>query len=187
LDGALDFEQTSFYELDVSAWDGKGGISRSHVRVTVADVIGETSTARLGGAKVLGNKGRDQLNGNIDNDTLGGGSENDTLTGGAGRDTFLFDTAPGKTNVDRIMDFKPREDHIQLDDGIFRKVGKVGVLKKGAFWTGDKAHDRDDRIIYNKKTGALYYDADGNGNGAAVKFAELSKKLALKHADFLIA
>jgi Ca2+-binding RTX toxin-like protein len=150
-------------------------------------VIGEITTARLGGAKVLGNKGGDQLNGNIDNDTLGGGLDNDTLVGGAGSDTFLFDTSPGKSNVDRITDFKPREDHIQLDDAIFRKVGKVGALTKGAFWTGDKAHDRDDRIIYNKKTGALYYDADGSGKAAAVKFAEISKKLALKHSDFLIA
>ena len=187
LNGTLDFEQRSSYALQTTASDGHGGLITRTFTINVSDVIGEISTNRSSNAKLLGNFGRDQLTGNSGNEILGGGLDNDTLTGGAGRDTFLFDTSPSKTNVDRIMDFKPHEDHIQLDDAIFRKVGKVGVLKKGAFWTGTKAHDRDDRIIYNKKTGALYYDADGNGNGAAVKFAELSKKLALKHADFLIA
>jgi serralysin len=32
----------------------------------------------------------------------------------------------------------------------------------------------------------LYYDADGSGSSAAVKFAELSTGLALTHNDFLI-
>jgi Ca2+-binding RTX toxin-like protein len=59
-------------------------------------------------------------------------------------------------------------------------------LKKGAFFAGDKAHDRDDRIIYSKKAGALFYDADGIGTSGQVHFATLSKKPALKYTDFLI-
>jgi len=35
-------------------------------------------------------------------------------------------------------------------------------------------------------TGELFYDADGSGQGAAVKFAVLDNKAALNHTDFLI-
>jgi Ca2+-binding RTX toxin-like protein len=48
------------------------------------------------------------------------------------------------------------------------------------------AADSNDHVIYNKTTGALYYDADGSGATPAVQFAKLSAGLALTHADFLV-
>jgi serralysin len=55
------------------------------------------------------------------------------------------------------------------------------------FWKGAKAHDADDRVIYDPASGALFYDADGTGKAAAVKIAVLSKNLkAMSFRDFLV-
>ena len=51
---------------------------------------------------------------------------------------------------------------------------------------GTAAVDADDWLIYNSSTGALAYDADGAGAGAAVQFAMLSGGLVLQDNDFLI-
>ena len=51
---------------------------------------------------------------------------------------------------------------------------------------GSAALDADDRIIYDQTTGLLYYDADGNGAGAAVLFAGVAGLPALTAADFTV-
>ena len=71
---------------------------------------------------------------------------------------------------------------------MFTKIGKgteaqPGKLTKAMFWTGKAAHDASDRIVYDKASGALYYDADGTGRAAQVKIATLKKGLALTEKD----
>jgi Ca2+-binding RTX toxin-like protein len=51
---------------------------------------------------------------------------------------------------------------------------------------GPAAHDSDDRIIYDSPSGSLFYDSDGTGATAAIKFATLSPSLPLSSADFRI-
>ena len=46
--------------------------------------------------------------------------------------------------------------------------------------------DASDRIVYNTTTGDLYYDRDGNGAAAAIKFATLVTKPAITNADFVV-
>ena len=53
------------------------------------------------------------------------------------------------------------------------------TLKKSFFTIGSSAKDKDDYVIYNNKTGAIYYDYDGSGAGKAVQLASLSKKLKM--------
>lgn len=139
-----------------------------------------------GADRITGGGVVDTLLGNAGNDILNGGKGSDTLTGGAGKDKFLFNSALGASNVDKITDFSVPNDTIQLENAIFKNVGAAGLLKAQAFWTGASAHDASDRIIYNANTGALYYDADGIGAAAAIKFATLSTHLGLTNADFVV-
>ena len=107
--------------------------------------------------------------------------------GGGGADTFVFETKLGSGNVDHITDFAP-EDTIRLVRDVFKALAP-GVLPDAAFKdlgaAGAKI-DADDRILYDRKSGALFYDADGLGKGAAVQFAVLDNKVAITAADFLI-
>ncbi|MEZ0168379.1 Ig-like domain-containing protein [Microvirga sp. TS319] len=133
-----------------------------------------------------GEAGNDTIDGGAGNDLIYGGAGNDVLTGGDGYDTFVFDTPLGPNNVDTITDFNPVYDTIRLDRAAFTAFTKVGTLAVGSFVIGTKALDADDRIIYDSSAGALFYDADGNGAGAAVKFANIGKGLALTYLDFQI-
>jgi serralysin len=102
-------------------------------------------------------------------------------------DTFIFNTKVSvKTKAKKIDDFDVATDTVALSKAVFSKIAKTGELSKAAFWTGSKAHDKSDRVIYNKKTGALSYDADGSGAGKAIKFAQLDKNLKMTADDFLV-
>jgi Ca2+-binding RTX toxin-like protein len=133
---------------------------------------------------LTGDSAANRISGGAGNDTLSGGHGKDVLIGGTGADSFVFNTKLGTTNIDTIDDFNVINDTILLDNDIFTKVGAIGDLTAGAFYTGTAAHDATDRIIYNKATGALFYDADGKGGAAAVQFAVVDAGLALKASHF---
>jgi Ca2+-binding RTX toxin-like protein len=135
-----------------------------------------------------GGSGHDRLFGEYQNDTLLGGIGVDTMSGGAGRDTFVFNTTLGPANVDRITDFRPVDDTIQLENAIFKGLAP-GKLAAAAFHVSTSAvlaHDPSDRIVYHKPSGCLFYDANGNAAGGAVKFAQLAAGLTLTHGDFFV-
>ncbi|MFC3443391.1 beta strand repeat-containing protein [Sphingobium rhizovicinum] len=138
-----------------------------------------------GNNSLWGLGGADRLNGGAGDDLLYGGLGADTLTGGVGSDRFVFDTALGGDNVDRIVDFSGADDTILLDDAVFTGLA-AGGLSTAAFHIGATAADASDRILYDSATGNLSYDADGNGAGAAILFAQLGTGLALTQADFVV-
>ncbi len=132
---------------------------------------------------LIGNSAINQLNGGGGNDTLDGGTGNNTLTGGAGQDIFRLTTAG---HIDAITDFVVVDDTIQLENAVFTALATPGTLAAGQLRIGAQALDANDFIIYNNATGALLYDANGNGAGAAVQIATLSAGLAVTNADFVV-
>jgi Ca2+-binding RTX toxin-like protein len=138
-----------------------------------------------GANSINGGGGNDALFGFGGNDTLNGGVGADLLVGGDGVDTFAFTTALGAANVDAVNDMVAGIDKIALDDAIFTGL-PLGPLAAGAFRSGASAADADDRIIYNPATGALIFDADGNGGGVGVQFATLATGLSLAATDFTV-
>lgn len=149
-----------------------------------------------GSANVLkGLGGNDTLAGGGANDRLSGGAGNDVLRGDTGADRFVFDSTLNDTsNVDTLRDFARGTDKILLDDDLFTNLGIVGTaggvaLTASAFVNGTQAADAGDRIIYDAGTGSLYYDADGQGGAAAVRFAMLgatTHPASLGAGDFLV-
>jgi Ca2+-binding RTX toxin-like protein len=146
----------------------------------------DTLDGGFGRDVLYGGSGNDLFRGLEGKDKLHGGSGKDTVEGGSGSDIFVFDTAlNARTNVDSLPDFRTA-DTIQLENRIFTKLTKNGALSSSAFWTGSAAHDANDRIIYDKSTGYLYYDQDGTGSKAPVLFAMVDPGLALTSRDFYI-
>lgn len=133
-----------------------------------------------------GGKRADVLKGGDGDDRLNGGLGRDVLTGNAGDDTFIFSAKLGAKNADTIRDFVAADDQFQLAHKIFSGLDR-GVLNTGAFVMGSKALAADDRIVFNAKTGALFYDADGSGTEhAAIRFAQVKAGTVLKAGDFFI-
>ncbi len=163
---------------------------------TIENATGGRHADKLQGnsaANVLsGGGGADTLLGGAGDDTLRGGGGNDKLSGGAGSDVFVFDSKTGKSaNVDQLTDFNATYDSIRLDNKIFTELGsgsasRPKMVKADMFVRASKAQDREDRIIYDKTSGALSYDPDGTGAAKAVKIATLDKNLKIGHQDFFV-
>ena len=145
------------------------------------------STAQVPSSLTLtGGRRADVLKGGDGDDRLNGGLGRDVLTGNAGDDTFIFSAKLGAKNADTIRDFVAADDQFQLAHKIFSGLDR-GVLNTGAFVMGSKALAADDRIVFNAKTGALFYDADGSGTEhAAIRFAQVKAGTVLKAGDFFI-
>lgn len=157
-----------------------------------ADVLtgnGAANTIRSmrGNDTLAGAAGTDRLFGGAGADSLNGGSGADAMTGGTGADRFVFASALGGGNVDRVTDFNTAADLILLDNAVFTRLA-VGTLAAGAFRASAAgvATQADDRIIYDTDSGALWYDTNGSASGGAMRFATLDTGLALQAADFRI-
>lgn len=189
-DGAkLDYEQARYHAIAIRATD-QGGLSyEKSFTIDVTDVSREIVWGSTGDDILVGGSGRDTISSGAGNDTLKGGAGHDVLTGGAGRDTFVFNTMPSKArNMDRVLDFSAKDDTIQLENSIFWSLGaRTGALKKAYFAIGAEAKDRNDHVLYDKKTGFLRYDPDGSGDRDAVIIAKLQPKIkGMSHWDFQV-
>ena len=155
--------------------------------------------AGFGGNDVLnGMNGADRLTGGVGNDTLRGMGDDDRLTGGAGldrlegglgkdqltgnqgADAFVFDTVPKNDAADLITDFQPGVDAILLDHTVFTALS-AGPLGGEHFVSrtdigpanSTAGITPDDRILYDRDSGRLYYDSNGSLAGHRVLVAIL--------------
>src|ERR1041384_6276367 len=163
--------------------DGTGSASL----VSIETVIGADGfDDRISGAAAA-----ESLLGGTGNDTLDGRGGNDTLTGGLGADTFAFSTTPGAGNADQVTDFISVTNKLSFDNTVFTALGSAGNFVAGdaRFAAGagfTSGHDASDRIVYDTTTGNLYYDADGNGAGAAQLVATLQGHPSLAATDIAV-
>ena len=173
--------------LSIVANDGRGGTATSTLTLNVENVASITGTAN--NDSLFAGLGNDVISGLAGKDTLNGGLGNDTLTGGAGKDAFVFNTTlDGTPNVDTITDFVHGTDKMQLAKSIMTGLGAVGTLKSADFKLSSASLDASDRVIYNKTTGEVFYDADGSGATPAVVFAIIGTLThpTLTNVDFSI-
>lgn len=181
--------------------DGAGGndtVSYSSAAAAIQVSLATLGPQNTGGAgndslvdfeNLVGGKFDDILTGDGGNNGLNGGLGLDTLTGGGGQDHFVFSNAPDAGNIDTITDFVSGQDALWLDNAVFGGLGAKGKFAAGdaRFFSGAAAHDANDRVIYDPASGSVYYDADGNGAGAAVKVAVLAGHPALAATDVWVS
>ncbi|XQQ06271.1 MAG: FG-GAP-like repeat-containing protein [Leptolyngbya sp. IPPAS B-1204] len=175
-----------------------GAISQT-LNGSYGSIRGTIQADQISGSKgketIDGIAGNDVIVGLDGNDRLNGGFGNDTLTGGKGKDTFTFmsdglnyQTIPFNRSfgVDKITDFTPGQDKIELYRDTFTALGKR--LQFAVVDTKRAAQKNRALITYIPKIGRLYYNANGakSGFGSGGLFADLSDGLVLTAKSFSV-
>ena len=179
-----------------------GTFSTAEVSGTIVGVEGimgsEGNDTILGSRRaesLSGSHGNDYIAGRGGNDRLDGGFGLNTLKGGAGGDEFVFNAINTffesiEVGLNVIEDFT-RRDELLFDNSWFEALGaeaKWGARDERfhAAAGATSGHDANDRLVYNRTTGDLYYDADGNGAEAALLVASLQCAPTLAASDITV-
>ncbi len=165
---------------------GNAGANRLDGKVGndhIAGLDGEDILVGGGGDDILlGGLGNDVLRGGGGTDMLVGGPGRDTLSGAAGADRFRFVDAPIAGLADRITDFAPGQDRIEILLSAFDPSAVTGLsigrlsTQAGRFETNltGQATAGTTRLIYESDTSRLFWDLDGTGPAARVEVALLA-------------
>lgn len=172
--------------VDLAAGTVSGGGTGGAGSATLVSV--ENANGGIYNDRLTGNASANRLFGYNGNDTLNGGAGRDRLEGGAGNDQYVFSATPGTADADTLVGFVSGADKIVLLGFALGADGNFAAgdarFRSGAFSSGQ---DADDRIIYNTGNGQLWYDADGNGSGAAQLIATLQNIPALSATDIVVS
>lgn len=148
------------------------------ITVNIGDLNNETFT---------GSTGIDTLVGTAGDDFIFGKGGKDVMTGGAGKDIFVFDAAPVRRNPATITDFNVTDDTLHISLAALNLKLKAGALSSKNFSNKGRPLDKNDFFYYSKKSGTVFFDADGNGTRKRpVEIAKLDKNLDLTAADFFL-
>ncbi len=166
------------------AYELTANVERLYLQ-TVRNDAGEGVT----GINGIGNELDNTIVGNPFDNVIIGRWGNDVLKGQAGSDSFVFDRAIGSGNVDRIIDFNVNEadegDILKLKGAVFGGLS-AGMLDADHFVAGTAAADADDRLVFDRASGRLWFDADGVGGAAQVLVATFEQDALVTAADIEI-
>lgn len=112
------------------------------------------------------------------------GNSNDTLTGTANNERFIFNDLNGGTVT--IENFDPIDDELIISASGFGSELKKGELSRERFVKGTSATDADDRFIYDRGLGSLYFDSDGSELISPVLIAIFNDSASLSNANIVI-
>lgn len=144
-----------------------------------------------GNDALFGGGGDDRIKGGDGNDFIAGDRAPrddgfDKLSGGKGADVFQFvlPNVDPPSAYDKITDFTHGEDTIALID--FSGMLELGHLNKDQFHKGTSAADADQHVIYDKKTGSIYFDVDGSSSLDQHLVLKLKAGTKLDAGDFFV-
>ena len=173
-------------EIDPSSDTNIAGSNLIDVSAESTTTNGYILTGSVGSDTINGGAGADTINGGAGADTISGGAGTDAISGGTGADTLVFNNLSA---ADTVTDFVVGEDLIRLAKSAMAALGATGALTASEFVSGAGlavGQDASDRVVYNTTDGALYYDADGSGAGAAVLLATFTGAPELTVAHFTV-
>ena len=160
-------------------------------------IVGTVGDDRLIGTAandvIQGLAGRDRLRGSRGDDTLVGGVGNDVLTGNQGQD--LLNGGPGqdryvwsspKHGGDRVIGFASVADDIFVSRKGFDIDLPKGKLPASRFVLGSKATKGSDRFIYDRTSGHLFFDPDGNRGKSSTLLATFEDAPVIKASDIFL-
>ena len=166
---------------------------------TLNGTTGDDLINGLAGDDTLrGGDGSDTLIGGQGNDSLMGDSGQDVLLGGAGRDRFVYDTRAAFTTtalgIDTILDFQPTDDFIVLTKTTFTALksspgnGFSLATEFASVGSGTGVATSAALVVYDRSTGGLFYNANGNapGFGGGGQFATLAGAPPIAASNFLV-
>ncbi|MCV3766681.1 M10 family metallopeptidase [Rhizobium sp. TRM95796] len=98
---------------------------------------------------------------------------------------YLLDGSLTDKAATLVIGFITGRDTLELDASVFAALARGGVADD-VFTLGSQAKDADDRLIYNAGRDALYYDADGAGDGGKLLVAQFTGDVDLGARDILV-
>ncbi len=153
--------------------------------VGTASAVTTTIINDDGTRRPIATGGNDAIVGTPKSDVIIGGAGSDSLTGGANGDWFMLSNP--NEGIDRITDFTTGDDLLVVRGSTFGGGLVTGDLITAAQLTiGTAATNTNHRFIYDKNTGALWFDKDGTGLTAAVQLATLNSGLSLTYEDIFV-
>lgn len=160
--------------IDLGARTAQGATIGADVLVSIENAVGSSGSDTIVGDdaenRIDGGDGDDVIRGGGGDDIIKGGRGSDILSGGDGDDRFCFSGPDGGTDI--ITDFQPG-DRLEITASTFLLGLTNDQISSGAwFFRGLAAQDLDNRLIYDRDSGSLFYDSDGSrGDGALVQIA----------------